>query len=53
MMRAPVLEDVVVDHVVVVAERTVDDPTLLRHQWVDVVDASVVAASCCQCHSRC
>ena len=40
-MRTLLLEDVVAD-VVVVAERTVDDPTLLRHQWVDVVDASVV-----------
>ena len=24
------------------AERTVDDPTLLWRQWVDVVDASIV-----------
>ena len=40
-MRTLLLEDVVAD-VVVVAERTVDDPTLLQHQWVDVVDASVV-----------
>ena len=31
MMRTLLLEDVVAD-VVVVAERTVDDPTLLRHQ---------------------
>ena len=41
MMRTLLLEDVVAD-VVVVAERAVDDPTLLRHQWVDAVDASVV-----------
>ena len=40
-MRTLLLEDVVVDHVVV-AERKVDDPTLIWHQWVDVVDASVV-----------
>ena len=30
------------DGVDVVAERTIDDPTLLRHQSVDVVDAFVV-----------
>ena len=32
---------VVVDHHVVVVERTVDDP-MLWHTWVDVVDANVV-----------
>ena len=41
MMRTLLVEDVVVDHVVVVAERTVDDPTLFRHQRVDVFEESV------------